>query len=144
MREGEMNKGAKLRMLRQGAGLTQAELAKSVGVSEPAIRSYESGRKSPRRQTLELIASMLGIASEALVDYGADEGTSVMHALFDLEDGPVRAVPTTERGGSLYFEDEIIAAAVTEWAAMRSRLDSGELSPAEYDRWRDSFEIRNL
>jgi len=36
------------RLLREGAGMTQAEVAGALGVGRPAVTRYESGARSPR------------------------------------------------------------------------------------------------
>jgi transcriptional regulator with XRE-family HTH domain len=51
--------------LRRQAGLTQAELARVAGTSQPTIAAYESGRKSPMLNTLSRIARAAGL--EAVV-----------------------------------------------------------------------------
>jgi transcriptional regulator with XRE-family HTH domain len=53
--------------LRRTAGLTQAELARAAGTSQPTIAAYESGRKSPTLTTLSRIARAAGL--EAVVTF---------------------------------------------------------------------------
>jgi transcriptional regulator with XRE-family HTH domain len=50
-----------IRELRRKAGLTQAELARVAGTSQPTIAAYEGGRKSPTLQTLSRIARAVGL-----------------------------------------------------------------------------------
>jgi hypothetical protein len=45
---------------RNAAGLTQAELARRAGTSQPAIAAYESGDKVPRVATLERLLAAAG------------------------------------------------------------------------------------
>jgi transcriptional regulator with XRE-family HTH domain len=45
-----------IRALRHAAGLTQAELAKAAGTSQPTVAAYEGGRKSPTLGTLRRLA----------------------------------------------------------------------------------------
>lgn len=47
-----MELGEELRRRRQEAGLTQAQLAKLVGTSQPRLASYESGAARPSKTTL--------------------------------------------------------------------------------------------
>src|SRR5712664_1744872 len=51
-----------VRSMRMGAGLTQAQLAKRVGTSQPTIARLEKGLdvRTPRWDTLQRIASALG------------------------------------------------------------------------------------
>jgi transcriptional regulator with XRE-family HTH domain len=52
------------RTLRRRAGLTQAELGRAAGSSQPAIAAYEAGRKSPTLGTLERLARSAGLIVE--------------------------------------------------------------------------------
>lgn len=52
--------GDKLRRLRKAKGLTQGELAEKVGVDINTIVRYETGKNSPKVETLELITKELG------------------------------------------------------------------------------------
>ena len=56
-----------VRELRRKAGLTQTELARIAGTSQPTIAAYETGRKSPTLQTLSRIARTVGL--EAMVSF---------------------------------------------------------------------------
>ena len=54
-----------------------------VGVSEAYIRAYESGRRNPKQQSLEAIATALHVNVEVLT--GADfDGVKAMHRLFQI------------------------------------------------------------
>lgn len=52
--------GERLRALRNASGLSQAELADRVELSEEWIRRMERGEGSPSLQTIETLASVLG------------------------------------------------------------------------------------
>jgi transcriptional regulator with XRE-family HTH domain len=56
-----------VRELRRRAGLTQTELARIAGTSQPTIAAYEAGRKSPTLQTLSRIARTVGL--EAMISF---------------------------------------------------------------------------
>lgn len=53
--------GYKLRMLRQGAGLTQEMLAEKVGVSTQQIQKYESGRDNISTDKLQQFAEVFSV-----------------------------------------------------------------------------------
>ena len=55
-----MQAAALIRSARERAGLTQAELARSAGTSQPTIARYERGRSEPRASTLERIFAACG------------------------------------------------------------------------------------
>ncbi|WP_298347102.1 helix-turn-helix domain-containing protein [Ferrimicrobium sp.] len=45
--------GRRIRTARVGAGLSQAQLARRAGTSQPAVNRYEKGRKVPSEETAE-------------------------------------------------------------------------------------------
>jgi len=50
-----------IRHLRSQTGVTQKDLAKLAGTSQPTIAAYEAGNKSPTMETLEKLAKALGL-----------------------------------------------------------------------------------
>lgn len=59
--------GLRLRGLRLARGLTMADLAERIGVSQPAISQWESGREKPGRESLLKLSVELGVAPEDLM-----------------------------------------------------------------------------
>ena len=55
-----MNPGMIVRDARTAAGLTQAELAERLGVSQPTVARLESSRSNPRLSTLERAIAATG------------------------------------------------------------------------------------
>lgn len=51
--------GAKLRALREKAGLRPVELARELDLSQPSIRNWETGKTSPSLDRLPKIADVL-------------------------------------------------------------------------------------
>lgn len=51
-----------LRWRHSGTGITQAELAKRVGVSPAAVAQWETGGSKPTHENVELIAKAIGIS----------------------------------------------------------------------------------
>src|SRR3546814_16587917 len=60
--------GARLQRLRTKAGLSQAEVAKRMGVSPPSISSWEKGRARPKRGRMAKLATILGVPISDLLD----------------------------------------------------------------------------
>ncbi len=56
----------RLRALRAGAGLSQAELAQRSGLSQDTISGLETCRHAPSRRTLKKLAEALGTTPDAL------------------------------------------------------------------------------
>lgn len=63
-----MNFAEKLRALRMEKGMTQAQLAKSAGLSNGAIGNYESGkRKNISYNSIFRIADALGVKPSEII-----------------------------------------------------------------------------
>jgi len=74
--------GELLRTVRRRRGLTQADLARRAGTSQPVVSAYERGRRDPTFATLERLVEAGGerlrIGAEVVGDgpppaYGVDE-----------------------------------------------------------------------
>jgi transcriptional regulator with XRE-family HTH domain len=55
-----MNAGATLRSAREGAGLTQGELAARAGTSQATVSAYENGAKQPSVATFSRLLAAAG------------------------------------------------------------------------------------
>ena len=136
-----MADGSRMRGLRMRRGLLQRELAETADVTEPAVRNYELGLRTPRPQQLEALARALGVAPDTLADYGVETSRNALEVLFRLEEG-FGARPEADAGGAQVVVDpaapgaQKLDAAVRAWAAMRARRDSGEISEEEYLDWK--------
>lgn len=82
-----MKIGEKIRKYRTEQGLSQKQLAAMAGLSEPAIRNYELGNRTPSEKHLSNIAKALNISTFAISDLDLESCLGVMHSLFALEDG---------------------------------------------------------
>ena len=139
-----MADGGRIRELRMRRGLLQRELAEMAGVTESAVRNYELGLRTPRPRHLEALAKALGVDSAALVDYGLETARDALEVLFRLEEN-FGARPETDAGGVRIIVNpstpgaQKLDAAVRAWAAMRARVDSGEISDEEYLDWKRGF-----
>lgn len=56
-----MTTGEKIRQARKAAGITQAELAKRLNISSVNISQLENGYRLPKVDTLQKIATALGV-----------------------------------------------------------------------------------
>ena len=59
--------GDKIRNLRKENNLSQAELAKIVGVSDKAVSCWERGEKQPRMGAIEKMVSFFGVTKSFLL-----------------------------------------------------------------------------
>jgi ribosome-binding protein aMBF1 (putative translation factor) len=53
--------GEQIRRLREARGISQAELGRRIGSTQPAIARLEAGRVSPTLETLDRVAAALGV-----------------------------------------------------------------------------------
>jgi transcriptional regulator with XRE-family HTH domain len=58
----------RLRGLREAAGLSQYALAKKSGLTKQALSRLELGERAPTWQTVQLLASALGVDCSSFVD----------------------------------------------------------------------------
>ncbi|WP_288745491.1 helix-turn-helix domain-containing protein [uncultured Enterococcus sp.] len=63
-----MKQNEKIRQLRVKQGFTQKELGERSGIGESTIRKYELGQRNPKLETLNKIASALGVSASSLLD----------------------------------------------------------------------------
>lgn len=139
----ELSTGQLIRYFRKRAGMTQAELADEVEMSEPGIRNYELGNRTPSKAQLSAIARGLGIEPEALVAYDISSAREALGALFQLEDS---FGITPNEDGSLSIDPKANGAqkmvqAIQAWHNAKEELQSGEMSDDDYKSWKSSFRM---
>lgn len=64
-----MNKlsiGEKIKTARKKAGLTQKELGEKLGVSAAMIAQYETGKRTPKIETIQKIAGAVGVSADEI------------------------------------------------------------------------------
>ncbi len=67
-----MNLTEKIRALREAAGLTQAELAERIGVSEKVVSKWECGETKPSAEVLPALADAFDVSIDALFEHHHD------------------------------------------------------------------------
>ena len=97
------NIGDRIRYFREKAGLTQKQLGELTGISEPAIRNYELGNRTPGWETLVNLSEALKVSYYALDAGAADRTFKVIHMLFEMED-LYGLMPFTDENGETYFK----------------------------------------
>lgn len=58
-----MTVGENIKRLRKERRLTQKNLGELCGIAEPNIRKYENGKQNPKLETIEKIATALGVTA---------------------------------------------------------------------------------
>jgi transcriptional regulator with XRE-family HTH domain len=69
------NLGERIRTARSQIGLTQAELAKKLGVSAGAVGQWETGMAAPATERLAALAELLSISLDVLLGKPQPTGT---------------------------------------------------------------------
>ena len=141
-----MEVGKKIKRFRTAFGLSQKELAQKSGLSEPAIRNYELGNRTPSEKQLEKIAGALGVSIYAISNPNLENYDAVLHALFYLED-EYSFIPK-EIDGQVYLAVEnknaatrTVSKMLSSWNSEFDKLKSGEINKEEYDMWRYSYPL---
>ena len=102
--------GLRLRELRLQRGLTMAELASRIGVSQPAISQWETGREKPGRDSLARLAGALGVSTEELstAPATASPGTEPVVSIQSMPvDVPVFGTAVGGEQGDFSFNGEV-------------------------------------
>ena len=91
-----------LKSLRIEAKLTQAEVAKKVGVSQPQYARWEAGKRKPTSETLQKFADFFGVSMDYLAGKENDDELANVELLFRMtSDG------LTEEEKALFREELI-------------------------------------
>ena len=137
-----MSVGENIRRYRKSRGMTQAQLAEAVGLTEGAVRHYESGIRAVKPELLESIAAALGVSVNALKDYGVETAGDLMSLLVRLENS-FGIVPSAD-GAGLSLNPKAphapkAAMAIELWAEKRAQLENGKIDADEYEDWKASL-----
>ena len=110
------------------------------------VAQYESGTRTPKADLMAALAYGLDVAPEALDVPDIDSLIGLMHTLFTLED--VYGLTVEEADGEVCLRfgrdpdnktPADLLTAVREWRRQAAKLETGEISREEYDRWRHYF-----
>jgi transcriptional regulator with XRE-family HTH domain len=93
MAEGGSAFGAKLKALRESAGLTQQELAARAGMHKLGVAKLEQGLREPTWATVQALAKALGLTC---LDFVAEEGEAARQTPATM--GRPRARPAEGNG----------------------------------------------
>ncbi len=137
-----MATGESIRRYRKMRRMTQSELAEKVGLTEGAIRHYESGIRAVKPELLPHIAEALEVSESALKDYCVESYADLIGVFLQME-GDYGLRPS-EDGMGLSIDPGAehspkLAHALKAWFQKRQELAGGEISPEEYAAWKASF-----
>lgn len=143
-----MKKGEQIRYFRKLNKMTQKELGLRLGFNETnaAIRvfQYEAGRRIPKPDTLNRIADIFGVSHHVFEVPDVADDMALLHILFELEDVRGIDIDNYEDNFSFHFDKEKSSNSslyehLSQWQLIKKRYQNGEITKAEYDRWRWSY-----
>lgn len=135
-----MKIGKKIKKFRTEKGLSQKELAKMAGLSEPAIRNYELGNRTPSDKQIDAIAGALDISPFAISDPDIESYIGVMHTLFALEE-EYDAILVCEPGATYitFPAGSDLRSRLSDWGEAFAKLKDGSMTKEEYKEWKDTY-----
>ena len=138
--------GERIHFFRVLRGMTQKYLGMAVGFPEKSadvrLAQYETGTRTPKADLTAALAQVLDVAPQALAVPDIDSQIGLMHTLFTLED--VYGFSVSEADGELCLKIDKDKGAdvlpmLAAWRAQAAKLEAGESSQEDYDRWRYYF-----
>ena len=137
--------GERIRFFRTMRGITQKALGMLLGFPENSadvrMAQYESGTRTPKADLTASMAHALDVSPQALAVPDIDSYIGLAHTLFTLEDiygltvcgdadGVCLRVTPSDRSS-----EELLKILVS-WREQAEKLESGEITREEYNRWR--------
>ena len=138
--------------------MTQKYLGMSLGFPEKSadvrLAQYETGSRTPKADLTAALAEVLDVSPHALSVPDIDSYVGLMHTLFTLEDN--YGLKVSEMDGEVCLKVDVrknkdaarLHEMLCSWQQAATKLEAGEISQEEYDRWRyhypeyDSSQIR--
>lgn len=135
-----MTIGEKIKKFRTKKNLTQKQLASMTGLSEPAIRNYELGNRTPSEKHINRIAEALGVSPFAISDPSLESYLGVMHTLFELENEYDATLIYAPGSASIEFPaGSELNSRMFDWAKAFTAYKEGKLTEEEYEEWKNTY-----
>lgn len=103
--------GARIARLRKEEGITQVQLAESLGTSQQTITAYEVGRRRVPVSNLPKIARLLGVSIEELIGEEAKPGKRGPAPKLQQQLERITRLPKTQQRFVMQVIDSVIAQA---------------------------------
>ena len=141
--------GERIHFFRNFRGITQKYLGQKLGYSDKTadvrVAQYESGKRTPKADTIERLAGILDISPKALDVPDIDTYYGLMHTLFALED--MYGLTITTLDGQVCLKQDInhpnynltVADDLLKWNEVKTRLTTGSITTADYNTWRYKY-----
>ena len=141
--------GERIRFFRNMKGITQKYLGMVVGFPERSadvrMAQYETGSRTPKADLTKTLADFFDISPDALTVPDIDTDIGLMHTLFALED--IRGLTIGEIDGEVCLRLDKskgktyanMLDMLSAWAEQAKKLEAGEITREDYDRWRYNY-----
>ena len=138
--------GERIHFFRNMRGMTQKYLGMLLGFPEKSadvrLAQYETGTRTPKADLTAALAKALDVRPQALAVPDIDSYIGLMHTLFTLEDR--YGIKVCECDGEVHLRVDVfkgkdaseLSSSLVAWRAQAAKLEAGEISKEEYDRWR--------
>ena len=138
--------GERIHFFRNLRGMTQKHFGQLLGFPEKSadvrLAQYETGARTPKSDLTAAMARILDVSPNALTVPDIDSYIGLMHTLFTLEDlyglhadmidGELVLRLDKSKGNTYITMFDMIYS----WQQQLHKLESGEITKEEYDRWR--------
>ena len=138
--------GERIQFFRKLRGMTQKYLGTQVGFPERSadvrLAQYETGARTPKADMTVALANILDVSPLALSVPDIDSYLGLMHTLFTLEDRYGLAIKEVDGEPCLCIDPskgrtaQNLLRPLYAWREQAAKLEAGEISREEYDRWR--------
>lgn len=118
--------GKLIRKIRNNRGLTQRDVAQSIGVTDSCVRNYELGYRSPDNQKRIDIAGALGVSEYYLIEHSYPYSKEdILRFLFKLDDTiEVKLIQLSDKNYAITFDDrtnEELSLLLEQWQEEKTR-----------------------
>ena len=138
--------GERIHFFRTMRGMTQKYLGMALGFPEKSadvrLAQYENGSRTPKTDVTVALAQVLDVSPKALEVPDIDSYTGLMHTLFTLEDR--YGLKINKMDGEVCLKVDVrknkdaarLHEMLCSWQQAAARLEAGEISKEDYDKWR--------
>ena len=141
--------GKRIKFFRNRTGMTQKQLGETLGflgrTSDVRMAQYESEARTPKHDLVQKMAHIFDVSPRAITVPEIDSYIDLMHTLSALEDmyglkigeldGEV-CLRLEKSDGTSYLS---ILDMLHAWQKQAARLEQGEITKDDYDRWRYKY-----
>ena len=99
--------GQRIKIARKNQGLTQKELAERAGTATGTIQQYELGKRQPRMDLLQKIASVLGVSMDYLLGFGKIR-EAALDSSHDGENAPLPGLVSGDKIEEVARRDDLL------------------------------------